>query len=1053
MTSRYFNMITATGLLVLLAGTTALCAQPSPNDWENPAMVERNKRAAHTNVIPFQSMEKARQGDRYQSSYLQLLNGSWKFAWSRNPEKRPADFYRTHYDVSGWDEVTVPGSWQMQGYGTLLYTNVAYPFEKNPPLIPDGHNPVGSYKRSFTVPEAWNGRQVILHFGGVSSAMYVWVNGERVGYSQGSKLPAEFDITPYLKGGSNELAVEVYRWSDGSYLEGQDMWRMSGIQRDVYLYAQSPVHVGDIRVRAGLADDYRSGLFDLELTVVNDGGADAEGTVGYRLLGADGSEVISGESAYRMAGNEHTTITFPRRQLPGVRRWSAEQPQLYTLLVSQEPRGREQEYRAQQVGFRRVEVKDGQLQVNGRPVLLKGVNRHEHDPVKGHTVSREDMRADIRKMKAHNINAVRTAHYPNDPYWYELTDRYGLYVVDEANIESHGMGVYDYPEYGYRMSNRLAEDPDWREAHHQRIRRMVRRDRNHPSVIIWSMGNEAGAGDTFKSAYQWIKEEDPTRPVQYEQAWTESYTDIVAPMYHRIPQMKAFTESDDPRPMILCEYSHSMGNSTGNLADYWDLIESHPQLQGGFIWDWRDQGIEATLPDGGTYWAYGGAFGPEDTPSDGSFALNGLLFTDGSPTPALEEVKKVYEYLDFSGELLHQGQVGITNNYHFRSTGGLTFSWQLFADGEVVREGSVQPDQPIAAGQSGAVALPTGEWHAEPGKEYYVNIYARTAQGRGLVEKGHVVAREQFLWAAPASTEIGAEEAGQESLRMTTTNDDIRIEGERFTIIFDGQRGFLKTYVYRGRHLIEDGLKPDFWRAPTSNDQGDGLPGRARVWKEVERHRKLTNMETETRSDGSIHIQSQSVFTNTGSSFDTDYIVHGNGAIEVDSRFEAASDSLPELPRMGMRLRVPGRYKTLEWYGRGPHENYWDRKTSAFVGRYAGSVSNQFVPYMTPQENGNKTDVRWARLLDTQQSGLMVRGLSGPLSVSAHHYTTEDLQRGLDYYYQVPQRDMVELHIDYKQRGVGGDNSWGNMPLDKYRLLDRSYRYRFLLKPVAGERR
>ncbi|MDR8392394.1 DUF4981 domain-containing protein [Aliifodinibius sp. S!AR15-10] len=1026
-------------LLIFLVCALSANGQQSQNDWENPSVVGINEIAAHTDIIPFETTTKAIEGDSRTSAFYRALNGQWRFKWSRNPGKRPTQFYRNDFDITSWDQITVPGSWQMQGYGTLLYTNVGYPFEKNPPLIPDNHNPVGSYKKIFTVPDSWDGRKVVLHFGGVSSAMYVWVNGEKVGYSQDSKLPAEFDITDYIQEGNNTLSVEVYRWSDGSYLEGQDMWRMSGIQRDVYLYSVPRLHVSDYHVNAGLGTKYEDGIFNLELVLRNEDVQSSSGDIQYELLDPSGNRVIRETKEYSIASGDSLALRF-QQQLENVLQWSAEKPHLYTLVMRL---GNER--LSEKVGFRTVEIINGQLRVNGKVVLLKGVNRHEHDPLKGHTMSREDMIADIKTMKRFNINAVRTAHYPHDPFWYELCDKYGLYVVNEANIESHGMGVYDYPEYGYRMSNKLAEDPAWYKAHLQRIKGVVERDRNHPSVIIWSMGNEAGAGQNFNKAYNWINENDSTRPVQYEQAWKDEYTDIVAPMYHRIWEMQEYADSNPDRPMILCEYSHSMGNSTGNLEDYWNLIEKEPHLQGGFIWDWKDQGILEELPGGGSYWAYGGDFGPEDTPSDGAFALNGLLFTDGSPTPALHEVKKVYQYLKFVPVNLRAGRIAVQNEYQFTTTEDFEFEWQLLEDGKAIRKGTITFEKPVAPGGQGHVKIPIDGMKPDPQKEYFLNLYAYTKKETDLVDKGHVVAKEQiklpFEQKQPELETIG------ETITLHEDTDNIRVEGDDFTILFDRQGGFLKTYVWHGQHLLEDGLKPDFWRAPTSNDKGDGLPQRASVWRNVEQQRELEFIETEQRSDGEILVTTESTFTKTGSQFNADYTTFGDGTIKVDVAFTAGSDTLPELPRVGMKAELAGDYENLMWLGRGPHENYQDRNTSAFVGRYSGKVIEQFVPYMTPQENGNKTGVRWFALQDHHHTGLMVKSYSEPLSINAHHYRQEDLI-GLDYYYQVPARSMVELHIDLKQRGLGGDNSWGNMPLDKYRLLDTEYEYNFILEPI-----
>ncbi|WP_234571125.1 glycoside hydrolase family 2 TIM barrel-domain containing protein [Rhodohalobacter sp. 614A] len=1027
-------------LLLILFLTIPLSAQNSGSDWENPLVTGINKRAPHTTIVPFEAATKARDGDIRTSAFYHSLNGPWRFAWSRTPDKRPIDFYRDDFDLSDWEQITVPGSWQMQGYGTLIYTNMLYPFEKNPPYIPHKHNPVGSYKRDFTIPDSWKGRQIILHFGGVSSAMYVWVNGERVGYSQDSKLPAEFDITSYLKEGNNTLSVEVYRWSDGTYIEGQDMWRMSGIQRDVYLYSVPKLHIADYHIKAGLDNQYEDGEFSLDLMLANQAGQNRDEQIQYELLDPSGRSVASGSRNFDVASEDTATVSF-EEQIDNVLQWSAEKPHLYTLVVSL---GNER--LSHKVGFREIEIKNGQLHVNGKYILLKGVNRHEHDPDKGHTVSREDMLAEIKTMKKFNLNAVRTAHYPHDPYWYKLADKYGMYVVDEANIESHGMGVYDFPGYGYRMSNELADSPDWYNAHLQRMRQMVERDRNHASVIIWSMGNEAGAGENFRKAYHWIKSNDSTRPVQYEQAYKDDYTDIVAPMYHRPWDMEEYANSNPDRPMILCEYAHSRGNSTGNLVDYWNLIEQEPSLQGGFVWDWRDQGIREELADGSTYWAFGGDFGPEDTPNDGT-GMDGLVFSDGSPTPALWEIKKVYQYLKFEPADLEQGRVTIQNNYHFTHSDDFNFRWELQEDGEVIKKGTIQFDEPIAPGGQENVQLPIQDIQPNPQKEYFLNIYAQTRDATDLIEKGHVVAKEQFKLPFEHKTpELG----GGGPIALHEDESDIRIEGTDFSIIFDKEGGFLKTYVWKGRHLLEDGLKPEFWRAPTSADYGNRLPSRASVWRDVQSQREIELIDAEQRSDNEIYLSTKSNFEKSGSSFDANYTVFGDGSIKVDVKFTAAHDSLPELPRMGMKMELAGDYENMTWLGRGPHESYQDRNSGAFIGKYSGKVIDQFVPYIEPQENGNKTGVRWVELKDQDDIGLRVESYDMPLSVNAHHYRMDDLTAPqTNYYYQVPVRSMIELHIDLKQRGLGGDNTWGAMPLDKYRLLDSQYNYSFVLRPIS----
>ncbi|MCT4643986.1 MAG: beta-galactosidase, partial [Carboxylicivirga sp.] len=667
---RYKNLI----VLVLLMGLSAQLL--SADDWQNPSKVREGKRSPFAWSFPFRSLDKAKENDKTSSAYYQSLNGTWRFKWSVNPTQRPADFYKTDFDVTQWDEIKVPADWQMEGFGTPIYTNVKYPFKMDPPNIPAAYNPVGSYVRTFTVPANWAGDQVILHFGAVNSAMYVWVNGQKVGYSQDSKTPAEFDITKYLNKGKNQLAVEVYRWCDGSYLEDQDMWRFSGIERDVYLYALQKTHIRDFFVKGGLDSKYTNGEFHLDVELAN---ADKASQLDIKLVDNSGQAVYTDKQIIK-----GQNVSFDK-VLPAVKKWSAELPELYTLYIElKNKQGETIDVRTTHVGFRTVEVKNKQLMVNGQPVLLKGVNRHEHNEHNGHVVSKESMLRDITLMKQFNINAVRCSHYPVDPYWYALCDQYGLYVIDEANIESHGMG--SWLNDGYSLDKTLGNNADWKQAHLDRTMNMVERDKNFPSVIIWSLGNEAGSGQNFEATSKWIKERDNSRLVQYEQAWLESYTDIICPMYYKIEQMEEFLTMDDHRPMIQCEYSHAMGNSNGNLMDYWKLIRKEPQLQGGFIWDWMDQGIAQTLPDGTKYWAYGGDFGPQDVPADGDFCLNGLTFADQTPKPALHDVKKVYQDFWISASDLQKGKFSLYNESFFRNTAQLELYFEIKSEGRVVQQ-------------------------------------------------------------------------------------------------------------------------------------------------------------------------------------------------------------------------------------------------------------------------------------------------------------------------------------------------------------------------------
>ncbi len=644
----------------LLLGRGEASSQTVP-DWENPSLVGINKEAPRASAFPFETAALAETNDPGQSAYFQLLNGSWKFNWVRSPGERPRDFFEEEFDDSGWGRIPVPSNWEVQGYGVPIYLNHPYEFEKNPPLIHHEYNPVGSYRTTFQIPEDWGDREVFLHFGAVKSAMYLWVNGQQVGYSQGSKLPAEFNVTEYLRTGENLLAVEVYRWSDGSYLECQDFWRISGIERDVFLWAAPKIHIRDVFVKAGLNDNYRDGRLEVTVDLANYGlGASEDLTVDMALTDPDDGSVISApELSMDLPPVGEEASATVRVGVGPVKRWTAETPALYDLyLTLKDPAGSTLEVVRQRIGFRTVEIKDGLLQVNGVPITIKGVNRHEHDPFTGHVMTEERMREDIRLIKAANMNAVRTSHYPSDPLWYELADEYGLYIVDEANIESHGMG--------YNLDTTLGNNPDWELAHVDRMRRMVERDKNHPSIIIWSMGNEAGNGVNFYAAYEWTKERDDTRPVQYERALKEWNTDIYVPMYASFQHLEEYAQSEPERPLIMCEYAHAMGNSVGNFTDYWELIDRYPSLQGGFIWDWVDQGLATVTEGGDSIWGYGGDFGPPGTPSDGNFLINGLVQPDRDLNPHYYEVRHVYQWID--AELLdtETGRILLTNNYEFK---------------------------------------------------------------------------------------------------------------------------------------------------------------------------------------------------------------------------------------------------------------------------------------------------------------------------------------------------------------------------------------------------
>jgi beta-galactosidase len=1017
------------------------------NDWENPGMIALNKEPAHNTLMPYGDKEKASRCDRFQSEFFRSLNGKWKFHWVEKPADRPEDFYKPEYDVSMWDEIQVPLNWQLAGYGIPYYLNHPYVFEKNPPFIQHDFNPVGSYRLEFEIPTNWQDRKVFIHFDGVESAFYLWVNGKRVGYSQGSRTPAEFDISRFLQGGKNILAAEVYRWSDGSYLECQDFWRLSGIFRNVYLFSTPAIHIRDYEVWCDLDSEYRDAVLSVKARVKNYGDeASLAHSVDITLLDENDLFVekeilMSARGEYIAPGAE--SLLSMKADVLDPRKWSAEDPNLYTMLLSlKDKKGNVLEYQSCRIGFREVEIKNGQLLVNGAPVLLKGVNRHEHDPDSGHYVTKKSMIKDVRLMKEHNINAVRTCHYPDDPEWYDLCDEYGLYVIDEANIESHGMG--------YRLDVTLANKPEWKKAHLDRIQRMVERDKNHPCVIVWSMGNEAGDGTNFEAASEWIHRRDPSRPVHYERAGLRSHTDIYCPMYARIPHLIRYAEQRRDRPLILCEYAHAMGNSVGNLKDYWDVIEKYDHLQGGFIWDWVDQGIRKTTEDGREYWAYGGDFGEEK--SDRNFCMNGIVLPDRSITPKLLEVKKVYQYIQMEPVAMARGAIKITNKYDFIDLDRFVIHWEVLEDGKQLLADSIA--RPNIA-PKGAKIFDFGldKITPKPGSEYLLDVSVRTLAPWGLLPDGYVVAREQFV--LPHREEIARTELPKKQpLKWSETDHEMRIEGQDFALIFDKTTGLLISYRYRGKELIVQGPVPHFWRAPTDNDFGNRMPRRCAVWKTASSSRQLDRFEIIGQEDAKIQIQAEYTLQDVESKHTVTYSIFNTSDVIVKNHFIPGKDGLPELLRFGMRMRIPRDFAQVRWYGRGPQENYWDRKTGSFIGLYANTVRDQYVKYASPQENGYKTDVRWVTLSKNNGVGLLAVGLP-TLCFSALPYSVEDLtqeSRGTKHPTDLVERDYVELFIDYKQTGVGGDDSWGARPLEHYTLVPKEYSYSFRLRPFLTKK-
>lgn len=1014
------------------------------HEWENPKVFNINKEEPHATFVPFPDLERFLRLKRMESPFVQSLNGRWKFSWVEKPADRPVGFFKESYDVSSWDEIEVPSNWEFQGYGTPIYVNQPYEFpgEPAPPHIPHDQNPVGSYKHSFTIPRQWEGNEIFIHFGAVKSAFYIWINGQFVGYSEDSKTPAEWNITKFLKPGRNNLALEVYRWSDGTYLECQDMWRISGITRDVYLVTTPKTRIRDFFSLAQLDNTYRNGILKLTVEIARHAPSSdsRDFSLTARLFDPEGKQILTRESPVRFDAPSGASLQFVDT-ISAPSPWSAEAPSLYTLALELR-RGRDlQQVAGARVGFRTVEIRSGQLLVNAVPIDIKGTNRHEHDGTKAHVISEEVMLKDIALMKQHNINAVRTSHYPNDPRWYELCDQHGLYIVDEANIESHGMG------YGEKS---LAKNPEFLEAHLDRTIRMVERDKNHPSVIIWSLGNEGGDGPNFAATYAWIHGRDTTRPVHYERTGEGPNTDIVCPMY-AWSYLERYGSRVQTRPLIMCEYMHSMGNSTGNMQDVWDIIERYPQLQGGFIWDWVDQGFAKKSPTGETYWAYGGDWGGPDVPSDANFMCNGLVGPDRTPHPALQEVKKVYQYVSVRPVPLSVDQFELVNKHDFTNLNRFDIRWDIVRDGRPVASGVLEkPDVPPRT--SRRVTIPLPAQHPGPGEEYFINFRTQTRTAASLIPKGHEVAVDQYPFSMPGQTS-GVARGSLAPLDMRQEDKTVTFTGTGFSVRFDAQTGMLESYKAGGIELIARGPEPNFWRPPTDNDFGSGYAKTASVWRHAGSHRILLSFSATRISPSEVCVSVEYALPDVEARFRVDYTVLGSGDILIRNDFTTDRSDLPDLPRFGITLRLPRSFDRLEYYGRGPHENYCDRQSSALVGRYESTVREQYVPYVSPQENGNKTDVRWSALRNREGVGLLVIG-EPQFGMSALPFSIEDLtqeKRGSMHTIDLKERDFVTLNLDLKQRGVGGDDSWGSTPHSQYCILARNASFSLRLSPLRAQ--
>jgi len=1051
------NILSLIGLFFLTFGNS----QTLDPVIENPLVVEINKLPARASFFAFESTNLANANNVETSENYKSLNGTWKFNWSREPKDRPTEFFKEGYDISNWDNIPVPSNWELQGYGIPIYTNIPYPFSfietPTPPDIPDGYNPVGSYKRTFSINENWSDKKITIHLGAVKSAFYIWVNGEKIGYSQGSKLPAEFDVTNFVKEGENSISLEVYRWSDGSYLEDQDFWRFSGIERDVYLYATPKTHIQDYVVGSDLINNFKDGKFSLDVTLKNSDSKKIKGNLKATVIHGN-STIFSAEKTIEIETNSNTEVNFITT-IPQVLSWNAEIPNLYDLqLELTDKKGNTLEVINEKVGFRNIQIKNAQLLVNGKPILLKGVNRHEHDYKKGHVVSKESMLEDIKIFKQYNINAVRTAHYPNDPYWYELCDIYGIYVYDEANIESHGIG--------YNLNQTLGNDPDWLEAHMQRTERMVLRDRNHPSIIAWSLGNEAGNGYNFYNTYLRAKELDPTRFVHYERSQHEWNTDVIGTMYANYQTIEKYgKDSSKTRPFILCEYAHAMGNSLGGFKEYWDLFEKYDNLQGGFIWDFQDQGLLAKK-DSKEYFAYGGDFGPKDVPSDHNFLNNGLIQADKTPNPHIYEAKKVMQNIKFYNDGLKVNQVKIKNWYFFRDLTNYKLKWTVIENGIPIESGvitniNVQP-------QATKIITIPFKTEINNTKEYFLNLSATLKAAEPIIEEGFEIAKAQFPLNKYAEVKPPSIINGY--LSVKEDNNNVRIGNDIFNIEFNPKKGNISSYTYKGETLINEGAQVNFWRAPNDNDYGANTPKIYRKWLTAGKEKIDISHSVKNSNDGNVVVTfTQNIFNGDAILTQT-YHVNTSGSVKVENDFKAIQGKNPKnihlngfksklkkgqysnIYKFGNEFILNQEFKQTEWYGRGPIESYVDRKNSTEIGLYKSSVADLFTMYSRPQDNGNRTDTRWVEF--SKDNGITLKFYSSkPLHFSASNYKREDIDSGKDkkeYQHHgrlLNPRNEVFVNIDGFTSGIGCVNSWNALPRPEYMLPYQDYYYSYWMVP------
>lgn len=1076
--------------------------------WKDIQTVAVNKEYPRTSFMTYDNRTQALTGKYANSPYYQLLNGTWNFYYVDAYKDLPAGIEQPGTSID-WKKITLPGNWEVQGFGTAIYTNHGYEFKPRnpkPPQLPEA-TPVGVYQRDIEIPANWDGRDIFLHLEGAKSGVYVYVNGQEVGYSEDSKNPAEFLLNKYLKAGKNSLVVKIFRWSTGSFLECQDFWRISGIERDVFLFSQPKTHVRDFRVLSTLDDTYRNGIFQLDVDVTNHTAADKNVTVAYELL--DASQKVVAQAEVAQAVKDNRIFTF-EANLPEVQTWTSEHPNLYKLLLSLKENGQVTEIIPFNVGFRRFEIKpidqlaeNGKpyvcLFVNGQPIKLKGVNIHEHNPETGHYVTEELMRKDFELMKQNNINSVRLCHYPQDRKFYELCDEYGLYVYDEANIESHGM------YYNLSRGGSLGNNPEWLKPHMDRTINMYERNKNFPSVAIWSLGNEAGNGYNFYQTYLWLKEREVkgmNRPVNYERALWEWNTDMYVPQYPSAAWLEEIGRKGSDRPIAPSEYSHAMGNSNGNLARQWKAINTYPNLQGGYIWDWVDQGILETDENGRNYWTYGGDYGL-NSPSDGNFLCNGIVAPDRTPHPAMAEVKYAHQNVGFEAADLKAGKFLVKNRFYFTNLKKYRISYAVKANGKTVRSGKTQLD--IEPQGTAELSLNLKGLKARPGTEYFVTFDVTTTEAEPLIPVGHSIAGEQFRLPIEPLTIAEHKASGKTSVR--TEGTQTIVSSPRMQFVFDKASGLVTSYKVNGTEYFADGfgIQPNFWRAPNDNDYGNGQPKREQIWKQSSKNFKVADVTTQ--EEGNRTILTANYLLAAGNLYIAKYTIYPDGVVHADFTFtstdmKAATTEVSEatlmatftpgqdaqrrassklnVPRIGVRFRLPADMNQVEYFGRGPGENYIDRQAASFVDLYRTTADQMYTNnYVRPQENGHRTDTRWVELSRKNGKGLLIRadqtiGFNAlrnsvedfdseetvnrprqwtnftPEEVANHDEAkAKDVLRRMTHINDITPRDFVEVCIDMKQQGVAGYDSWGDRPLPEHTLpANQEYRWGCTFIPV-----